>query len=237
MFYTIDKGYASTATEIKARKRTQTRKIVRNSLLICGILSSLLYVAMNIFIPMLFPGYSTASQTVSELSAIGAPTRSLWIILGIVYAILMVAFGWGVRESAGQRQSLRIAGTLLIVYAIIGLFWPPMHQREMLAAGGGTLTDTMHIVFTVISVILMLVVIAFCAASLGKRFRRYSIASVLVLFIFGILTGLDSPQLQANLPTPWIGVWERISIGAYLLWVIVLTIVLLLEKIPPINIK
>lgn len=41
-------------------------------LLVCGILSSLLYVAMNVFVPMLFEGYSLASQTVSELSAIGA---------------------------------------------------------------------------------------------------------------------------------------------------------------------
>jgi hypothetical protein len=160
-------------------------------------------------------------------SAIGAPTRPLWVILAIAYTLLVVAFGWGVWRSAGQKRSLRIAGSLLVVYAIIGLAWPPMHQREVLAAGGGTLTDTMHIVFTIVTSILMLLVMGFCAASLGSRFRLYSIITVLVLFAFGILTALDSPAMEANLPTPWIGVWERIGIGAYMLWVVVLAIALL----------
>ena len=53
---------------------TQRRTMLRKGLLMCGILSSLLYVAMNIFVPMQFEGYSYTSQTVSELSAIGAPT-------------------------------------------------------------------------------------------------------------------------------------------------------------------
>jgi hypothetical protein len=58
-----------------------TRKI----LLVCGVLSSVLYVAMNVFVAMQWAGYSSASQTVSELSAIGAPTRPLWVPLGLVY--------------------------------------------------------------------------------------------------------------------------------------------------------
>ena len=58
--------------------------LVRISLM-CGIASSLLYVAMNVFVAMQWEGYSSASQTVSELSAIGAPTRTLWVTLAIVY--------------------------------------------------------------------------------------------------------------------------------------------------------
>ena len=237
MLYTVKEGYRPTPTARKATKRTQTGKIVRKVLLICGVLSSLLYVAMNIFVPMLFPGYSSASQTVSELSAIDAPTRSLWVMLAIVYSFLVIAFGWGIRESSGQKRPLRIAGTLMIVYAVIGLAWPPMHQREVLAADGGTLTDTMHIVFTIVSVICMLMIIGFCAVSFGNRFRFYSIVTVIVLLVFGLLTGLDAPSMQANETTPWIGVWERISIGAYLLWVSVLSIVLLQGKASVISIK
>src|SRR5690606_5033742 len=132
-------------------------------LLVCGILSSLLYVAANIFVPMQYPGYNLASQTVSELSAVGTPTRQLWVGLLIVYSILVVGFGWGAWRSAGNDRRLRIAGILIAVYAIIGVFWPPMHQREVLAAGGGTLTDTLHIAFTFITVPLMLSVMGFSA--------------------------------------------------------------------------
>ena len=60
----------------------------RKILLICGIVSSLVYVAMNVFVPMQWEGYSSASQTVSELSAIGAPTRPLWVPLGVAYTCL-----------------------------------------------------------------------------------------------------------------------------------------------------
>src|SRR5829696_5857538 len=86
----------------------------RKLLLICGIVSSLLYVAMNVFVPMQWEGYSSASQTVSELSAIGAPTRPLWVPLGIAYTLLVAAFGWGVWASARQNRSLRVAGVILV---------------------------------------------------------------------------------------------------------------------------
>jgi len=50
---------------------------------------------------------------------------------------------------------------------------------------------------------------------------------MVVLLVFGALTTLDVPRIDANLPTPLIGVWERIDIGVFLLWVVVLAVVLL----------
>jgi hypothetical protein len=47
-----------------------------------------------------------------------------------------------------------------------------------------------------------------------------------VLLVFGGLTFLEAPRLQANLPTPWIGLWERINISVFLLWVVMLGAVL-----------
>jgi hypothetical protein len=201
--------------------------MVRKLLLICGILSSLLYVAMIVFVAMQWDGYSSASQTVSELSAIGAPTRSLWVVLGAVYALLVTAFGWGVWVSAGRSRPLRIVGGLLIVDGVLGFFWPPMHQRAVLATGGGTQTDTMHIVFAIVTVLLMMLAIGFGAAALGKRFRLYCIATMVILVVFGALTGMNGPRISADLPTPWVGVWERINIGVFLLWVMVPAIALL----------
>jgi hypothetical protein len=192
-------------------------------LLICGIVSSLLYVAMNIIAAVLYEGYSSASQTVSELSAIGAPTRPLWVLLAVPYTLLAAAFGLGVWLSAGRNRPLRAVGGLMIVYGVIGLFWPPMHLR----GARPTLTDTMHIVFSMATVLLMMLAIGFGAAALGKRFRLYSIATLVILVVFGALTGLESSGIPANLPTPWIGVWERINIGVFLLWVVALAVTLL----------
>lgn len=131
---------------------------------------------------------------------------------------------WG---SARRNRPLHIVGGLLVASGIIGLAWPPMHQRAVLAAGGGTLTDTLHIVWSALTVLLFMLEIGFGAAALGKRFRVYCIATIVILVVFGALTFLDAPRVAANLPTPWIGVWERINIGVFLLWVVVLAVALL----------
>jgi len=201
--------------------------MVRKVLLVCGILSSLLYAWMMGAIR--FKGYSLTSQTVSELSAIGAPTRPLWIALGSTYDVLMIAFGLSVWVSAGRKRALRVVGGLLVVFGALVVAWPfaSMHQREVLAAGGGTLSDTLHIILSMVTVLFMLVAIGFGATAFGKRFRLYSIGTIVLLLVFGALTGLDGPRIQANLPTPWVGVWERISIAVFLLWVAVLAIILL----------
>jgi hypothetical protein len=77
----------------------------RQLLLVCGAVSSLLYGVMIAAIR--FDGYSRISQTPSELTAIGAPTRPLWMLLGAVYTVLVIAFGWGVWKAAGRDRALR----------------------------------------------------------------------------------------------------------------------------------
>lgn len=200
---------------------------VRRSLLVCGILASLLHVVMNIVVPMQWEGYNLASRVVSELSAIDAPTRRLWVGLALVYSALSFAFGCGVWVAASGNRALRVVGALTAVTAVIGLAWPPMHQREVLAAGGGTLTDVLHIVWTAAWGLLAMLAIGFGAAALGRRFRVYSIVSLVLLVGFGVLTSTEASGLQANLPTPWIGVWERINMAVYMLWVVVLAVALL----------
>jgi hypothetical protein len=74
-----------------------------------------------------------------------------------------------------------------------------MHQREVLAAGGGTLSDTMHVVLGGVKVFLMFLAIGFGATGFGKRFRLYSIASIVVLLAFGGLTFLaESTSIQRH---------------------------------------
>jgi hypothetical protein len=62
----------------------------------------------------------------------------------------------------------------------------------------------------------------FGATAFGRRFRLYSIASIVVLLAFRGSTALETPRLQADLPTPWIGLGERINITVFRLWVVVL---------------
>lgn len=197
--------------------------IAQKTLLLCGILASVLYAAMLVIVPMRWTGYSSVSQTVSELSAIGAPSRSLWVSLARVYTVLAIAFGSGIWAVAGPNRKLRAAGAVLIAQSIAGIFWPPMHLRGT----APTLTDALHVAFAMLWLLLTLLAMGFAAAALGKRFRVYSLTTLAVFIVFGTLSGMDGPRVAANLPTPWVGVWERINIGASLVWVVVFALALL----------
>ncbi len=202
----------------------------RKLLLVCGILSSLLYVATVVLAAMRWEGYSSTAQTVSELIAIGAPTRPLVVPLFVTYALLVYAFGVGVWRSSGRKRALRFAAIGLVgkeVLGLVGTLFFPMHLR----GGEGTLTDTMHAILALVGVLFMLLALGFGATAFGKWFRLYSIGTILLLVVGGVLTGLDAPRLATNLPTPWMGFWERINIYAYMLWVVVLTIALLRSKV------
>jgi hypothetical protein len=199
----------------------------RKHLLYCGIAAALFYIAMNIFFPFLDKRYNWITQTVSELSAVDAPTRPLWFPLGIVYTLLIAAFGWGVFRSTDGKRSLRIVGILLIINGLIGLTWSPMHQREVLAAGGGTFTDIWHLVMASVTVLVMFLSIGFGAAAFGKGFRFYSIITILVFIVFGVLTFVEAPNVDKDLPTPYIGLWERINIAAFMVWLLVFANILL----------
>ena len=196
-------------------------------LLACGFASSLLYLAMLIFVPLLWPSYDSASFTVSELSAIDAPTRPLWVPLGMLWSLLYLGFGLGIWLSADSKRALRALAALIIAASVLSLSWPPMHLREVLAAGGETLTDRLHIVWTVANGLLTLLAVGCSAAALGKPFRLFAVAILATLVVAGVATSALASGVSANLPTPWIGIWERLNIGAWLLWVAVLSLALI----------
>ena len=205
--------------------RSPTVKM-QKALLICGILSTFWYVGINIYVPMQYEGYSLSSLTVSELSAIGAPTRLLWVMLVLLYPMLFSAFGWGVLKSAQHNRPLRFVGGLIIAYCAFNLYWPPMHMRGF----EPTLTDSLHIIWACITVLFMMTMMGFGAAAFGRQFRFYTILSIVSHIAFGILTSMEAPNIPTNGPTPWIGVWERINIAVFMLWVIVLAFILLRKE-------
>jgi hypothetical protein len=220
------RGIQRRSTAASAQLSRVTAETWRKALLFCGVASSLLYALMIWAIR--YEAYSPISQVPSELTAIGAPTEALGARLGWIYTVLITAFGIGVWKSAGGNRAVRIVGGLILAYASLGLLWPfaPMHQRDVLAVGGGTPSDTLHQVLGAVTVFLMFLAIGFGATAFGKRFRLYSIVTVAVLLVFGGLTFLEAPRLQMNLPTPWIGLWERINISVFLMWIVALAAIL-----------
>ena len=205
----------------------------RRILLACGIISSALYVVMNAIGALLYSGYSGAAQTISELYAIGAPPTNVVALLMVVYNLLLYAFGAGVWLSAGAKRALRIAAAGMIGKEILGMavtLFFPMHTREVLAAGGATVSDTLHANLTLIGTLFMLTAMVAGATAFGRRFRLYTIATIVLFIAGGVAAFGNAPRMAANLPTPTQGLTERALAFGYMLWIAVLAITLLRGK-------
>jgi len=218
-------------TSDEQRQDHKTRNVSRDLLLVCGIISSLLYVGSDIVASMLYEGYRYTDQAFSELLAIGAPTRPLMIKLSVMYNLLVIAFTAGVWAAAGSKRSLRITAVLLFAFGVASFLGPfvPMHVR----GSETTFTDVMHIICTIVIVLSVLLAMGFGAAAFGKGFRLYSIATILAVVIFGAWAGFQGPRLAAGLPTPWFGVLERVNIYSTMLWILVLSVNLLKAEKEP----
>ena len=219
---------ATKGTLTKSRKNN-----LKKVLLICGILASIIYVAIDILAGTLYAGYSFTSQAISELFAIGAPTSGLVVPLFTVSSLLLLAFAFGVWKSSpaattGRSRTLRIMALMIIGNAVTSLvLWNffPMHMRgaEM------TFTDTMHVILAINPFVPLTVVLGIVA--FRNWFRFYSIGTILMMIVLSILGFMYVSQFAAQQPTPWVGLYERISQYGTLLWVAVLAIVLLREEI------
>src|SRR5688572_27083145 len=100
-----------------------------------------------------------------------------------------------------------------------------MHQREVIAAGQGTLTDSLHLVWVYIHLFFLLVAMGLAASALNRSFRLYSIFTLILFLVFGALTSMEAPGVERNEPTLDLGAWERINMLAYVMWIGVLGIV------------
>jgi len=81
--------------------------------------------------------------------------------------------------------------------------------------------------FWAVTGIFFMLIVSFGAAALGKRFRLCSIATMAIVLACGAVTGTYASDVQADSPTPWVGVWERISIATFMAWIVGLAIALL----------
>lgn len=206
--------------------------MTRRVLLVCGVLSSVLYVGIDQLAALIHPAYhSFTSQTISELGARGAPTRALVTPLFVLYEVLALAFVAGVWAAGRGNRALRITAAFLAARWLAGVVssWFPMNVR-----GSGDLAgDAPHIVAFGVIVLFIFGTMISGAFALGRDFRRYSWASVAAFFVLGAVLGVQSAKVPTGEPTPWIGVTERVEVGVYLLWIAVLAIALLgREKSP-----
>ncbi len=179
----------------QAGKELRTPHMLRQFLLICGIMATLLYISTDILLAMHYEGYSYRDQAISELSAIGAPTQPQWVAMTFIFNPLLIAFGIGVWKSAGNRRPVRLTGILLSMWGLFGFMWLffPMHMRGEI----GSATDTGHLVMSGLTVLLITMFIWFGSTANGRWFRRYSWATLAIMLVLGAWVGQQAPRVAA----------------------------------------
>jgi len=207
-----------------------THGLFVRALLLCGVASSVLYPIIDLIGAAHYPGYDCSAQAISEMSAIGASTAAFLAPWYALWSMLFLAFTLGVWIVGRARHPLRSCAVLLLAVAIVGsgfsLF--PMSQRS----ADPTFSDTMHLVVAGATMLLLSAAILAGARPFERGFRLYSAATVGVMLLFFLVTMRDVPNVAADLPTPYMGLSERIGMAAWLLWIAVLSVKLLRTSMP-----
>lgn len=194
-------------------------------LVLCGLLSSILYVVIDLVGATSYPDYDYSAQAISEMSALGAPTSEFLAPFYQAWSLLFIAFTAGVWLAGRTRHPLRWSAGFMLGVAILGsgfaLF--PMSERTAEPTG----SDAMHLVVAGAIMILLSAAILTGGRAFDRGFRLYSAITVAVMLLFFGLTMRDVPNIAADLPTPFMGLNERVSMAAWLLWTGVLSIKLL----------
>ena len=204
----------------------------RVPLLLAGVAAVVVYAAGDLISGgLLYDQYSFRDQAISELSAYGSPVRPVAVAWIALHNVLGIAFSVGVWRSSGESRALRWTAALLLAAGVVTAPLHPFFPMSPRGATGG-LNDTMHLVLTMVFGLCVLGAVAASAVALRGWFRRYAIASLVVIMAFGALTGPLMSGLATGLPTPWLGGFERVNAYATFAWMVALALALVRRPDP-----
>lgn len=175
---------------------------------ICGVLSLLSYLAMVVFSPLAYPDYDWMRMAVSELSAVGAPSRELAAQLNSLFGPCGIVSVMAVCVAvAGCRTGKLRLG----VYCFAAMEWlcmvgyscfPWVSEADHLI-----FQNVMHLAITVLVVLLSIVSLVLIAVSARKENLR-SLGIWAGICLAAMLVGAVGTNA---LPQSVFGIFERLS--------------------------
>ena len=204
--------------------------MLRKILVSCGIAAPILYIVTAIIGAALRPDdYSHIVNAISELLSNGAPNKAVLDVVFNIYNALLLAFAIGAYSTLKTLpRTARISMGILIGIQALSFSWGffPMDPLGSEATFAGTIHNILGGVVALATIIMPLLM------GLGVRrlddFSRYAIYSFVsstIIFVSG-LTGV----ILAGQGVQLFGLFERITIGAYEVWIFVTALCLLKVK-------
>jgi hypothetical protein len=198
-----------------------------------GAFSAVVYLAHVVLGGILWPEYSHIVNTISELTADGAPNAPLLRVFTTVYGVLAVVFAVSLLlafRALKVRKAAKIGAILLIIMEVASLvgygLFPLSDSTEMNVQNIGHIAVTVIVVLTTVT----------CGFFIGAGLLKTESCKKLGVFMLicasvMVAAGLMSP---VTLATGWpvAGLVERFNIFTLQLWIFVLSIGVFRKRLP-----
>jgi hypothetical membrane protein len=195
-----------------------------------GIIGPLVYIFAVFIGGAIRHDYSAIYNSISELSMANAPNIILMDVLFGIYNIFIVIFGLGAYlDSNITDRKFNAASRMLVIIGILGLMVLIFTQDPRGAPA--TLNGTLHIILSGITAALTIISVIIVGMSFRKYanmklFSWYSYVTSVLIFLSG---GAGAASFANNSPIG--GLFERITIFLFMIWVVILSYLILKNKI------
>lgn len=192
----------------------------------CGVAAPLLYVATVVTGGAAVDGYSHIRDGISSLTESGR-SGAQWIGMAFFgYNLLIAAFAIAALSTVRPLRSWTIVFGLLLVTAVCGVLMWPLAMDPIGAPA--TITGIVHIVLaaiTSLATIAILVLSAFLWWRSGRAgLAALGVGCLALTLPFGLIAAIAA---AGGWPT--MGLFERVTIGGFEIWVLVAALSLLLS--------
>lgn len=205
--------------------------MLRKTLVYCGIAAPILYAITAIVGAALRPDdYSHTVNAISELLSNGAPNKAILDVVFNIYNALLLAFAIGAYSTLKNAPRLcRVAMSVLIGIQVLSFSWGFFPMDPMGAEA--TFAGTMHNVLggiVALATIIMPLLMGLGLRKINERpgYVKYSFVTSAIIFVSG-LTGVILSGQGIHL----FGLFERITIGSYEVWIFVTALILIKSDI------
>jgi len=195
-----------------------------------GIFGPIVFLLNDIIGSIITDNYSPIINAVSELTQAGSENAILLSSLFIIAALSLMFFGIGISTHYNFHHSklLFFGGIFIMILGIFSALSGSIFPMDPFG-GEASFAGNMHIILTGLNIVMVVLAIPMIGIGLNrekqwKSFRLYSISTVFIMVIFGASTSL----LLMN-EIEMLGLFERITIYSYQLWIFVLAYLLIKE--------
>lgn len=206
-------------------------KLEKNALYLGGIIGPIVFLLNDIIGSIITHGFNPIRNAVSELTQAGSENAILLSTLFFIAASMLVVFAIGIviHYNFALSKLMFLGGIFIMLLGIFSALSGTIFPMDPFDTEA-TFPGTMHIVLTGLNIVLIILAIPMIGIGLyrekkWKSFRLYSIITVLIMATCG---GATSVLMMNDIEL--LGLFERITIYAYQLWIVILAVLLMKEQ-------